>query len=140
VGEDVAIFAKISATDMVHGGNTIEENVEVAKMFKAAGADVIHVSIGGTYPGVEYGSQADLHPGYIIPYSEIIRREADVPTATVGVIRNPLMAEEAVRNGRADIVTLGRALLHDPYWPMRAAKELDIEFDWPKPYQAVSLW
>ena len=140
VGDDVPVFARFSATDMVEGGNTVKENVEVARMFKAAGADVMHVSIGGTAPGVQYGSQADLHPGYIIPYSEIIRREAQVPTVTVGVIKSPLMAEEAIRNGRADLVAIGRALLSDPYWPLRAAKELDVDLEWPKPIQAAKLW
>jgi 2,4-dienoyl-CoA reductase-like NADH-dependent reductase (Old Yellow Enzyme family) len=82
--------------------------------------DIIDCSGGGTVPGV----QVPLGPGYMVPFSERVRREADMPTMAVGLITEPTHADEIVRNGRADVVLLGREMLRDPHWPQGAAAAL----------------
>jgi 2,4-dienoyl-CoA reductase-like NADH-dependent reductase (Old Yellow Enzyme family) len=74
-------------------------------------------------------------PGYQVPFAARLRREANVPTLAVGLITTPELAEEIVRNGRADMVALGRELLRNPYWPLSAARTLGDDITWPKQYQ-----
>ncbi|GAB6934432.1 MAG: NADPH dehydrogenase NamA [Bacillota bacterium] len=128
---DKPLFLRLSAVDYAEGGVTLEETVEVAKMAKARGVDLIDVSSGGVVPGVT----VPVHPGYQVPFAETVRREADIPTGAVGLITEPKQAEEIVANGRADLVFLGRELLRNPYWPLHAALELGAEIDyWPIQY------
>ena len=70
-----------------------------------------------------------------MPFAEKLRREAGIATMSVGLITTPEMAEEIVRNGRADVVALGRELLRNPYWPLQAARTLGDDVAWPKQYQ-----
>ena len=70
-------------------------------------------------------------PGYLTPYAERIRREAGIPTGTVGFITSAQQADHIIRNGQADLVILARQLLRDPYWPLHAAAELHAEAPWP---------
>ena len=69
-----------------------------------------------------------------MPFAEKIRREASLATMSVGLITAPEMADEIVRNGRADVVALGRELLRHPYWPLDAARALGHDLAWPKQY------
>jgi 2,4-dienoyl-CoA reductase-like NADH-dependent reductase (Old Yellow Enzyme family) len=62
--------------------------------------------------------------GFQVPLAEAVRRGADVPTAAVGMITDPLQADEIVRHGRADVVLLAREMLRNPYWPVHAARAL----------------
>jgi NADPH2 dehydrogenase len=70
-----------------------------------------------------------------VPFASKIRDEAGVATAAVGLISTPELADEIVRNGRADVVALGRELLRHPYWPLDAARGLGQEIDWPRQYR-----
>ncbi len=70
----------------------------------------------------------------LVPFSERIRREAGIRTIAVGLITVPEMADEIIRNGRADMVALGRELLRHPYWPLDAARALGQENAWPRQY------
>ena len=118
------LFVRISSTDWAEGGLTIEDTVEVARWLKARGdVDLIDCSAGGIASGVRIPS---IHPGYQVPYAERIRRDAGIPTAAVGMIRTAELADEIVANGRADLVLLGRTLLADPAWPMRAAISMGV--------------
>jgi len=76
-----------------------------------------------------------LGPGYQTPFSETIRREADVLTGAVGLITEPRQAEDILAQGKADAVFLARELLRDPYWPLHAAKALGADVPWPKQYE-----
>ena len=76
---------------------------------------------------------------FIIPFAERIRLEAGIATAAVGLITAPEQADEIVRNGRADLVALGRELLRRPYWPLNAARRLNQEIAWPQPYRRARL-
>ena len=134
VPEDLPLLVRISATDYVEGGNTVEEMAVASRLMHEAGADVIHVSAGGNAP-----DSPPTYPGYTIPLSETIRRNAGVPTIAVGLIRSPWMAEETIRNGRADLVALGRELLRRPYWPLAAARELGVDVTWPASYESAKL-
>ncbi len=114
------LTVRISSTDWVDGGWTMAESIELARRLKAEGVDLIDCSSGG---GVASAS-VPVGPGYQVPFSEAIRHEADILTATVGLITAPAQADEIIRNGRADLVLLGREMLREPYWALHAAQVL----------------
>lgn len=128
--ESVPLLVRLSCTDWASGGVTVDDQVQVGRWLKARGVDMIDCSSGGSTPQVP-----QVGPGYQVPFSERIRREAGIATMSVGLITTPEMAEEIVRNGRADVVALGRELLRNPYWPLHAARTLGDDFAWPKQYQ-----
>jgi 2,4-dienoyl-CoA reductase-like NADH-dependent reductase (Old Yellow Enzyme family) len=70
-----------------------------------------------------------------VPFAEQIRREAGIATAAVGLIATPELADEIVRNGRADLVAMGRELLRNPCWPLHAARTLGHDVAWPRQYE-----
>ena len=131
--ESQPLSVRLSCTDWVEGGLTVDDQVQVARWLKIHGVDLVHCSSGGSTastPPVGPG-----YPGYQVPFAERIRREAGIATMTVGRITTPEMAEEIVGNGRADLVALGRELLRNPYWPLQAARALGHDLAWPKQYQ-----
>lgn len=130
----VPILVRVSATDWVEGGNTIDDMVIACRLLKGAGADIIHVSSGGNHP-----KPPPVHPGYMVGFSEAIRNGAGIPTIAVGLIRTPELAEEVIRNGRADLVAIGRELMRTPAWPYMAAHRLGVEQEWPEPYSTAKL-
>jgi 2,4-dienoyl-CoA reductase-like NADH-dependent reductase (Old Yellow Enzyme family) len=75
-----------------------------------------------------------LEPGYQVPFARAVRRDAKLATAAVGLITQPLQAEEIIASGAADLVLLGRAALRDPSWPLAAAKALGQIAPVPSPY------
>lgn len=122
--ENLPLAVRLSCSDWVEGGWTPEESVELAKKLKDEGADLIDCSSGfGTPDHKNY----PFAPGWQVPFSEGIRHGAGIATAAVGLITEPLQADEIIRNGRADIVLLAREMLRDPYWPYRAATALNIK-------------
>jgi 2,4-dienoyl-CoA reductase-like NADH-dependent reductase (Old Yellow Enzyme family) len=127
--ESKPLLVRLSCTDWVEGGLTIDDQVQVARWLKAHGVDLLDCSSGGSTPQLP-----PVGPGYQVPFAERIRREAGIATMSVGLITTPEMAEEIVRNGRADVVALGRELLRNPYWPLHAARALGHDFAWPKQY------
>lgn len=133
--QEKPLLLRISATDWVDGGLTPDQVVVIAREFKARGVDLVDCSSGGMVPN----APLRLGPGYQIPFADKIRREAGIPTAAVGLIASPEMADEIVRNGRADLVALGRELLRNPYWPLGAARELGHDIPWPHQYLRAQL-
>lgn len=125
------LTVRISCTDWVEGGWTLEESIELARRLKDEGVDLIDCSSGGTAPA----AKIPVGAGYQTPFAERIRREAGIPTAAVGLITQPMQADEIVRNGRADVVLLARELLRDPYWPLHAAKVIHQRENSPVPPQ-----
>jgi NADPH2 dehydrogenase len=132
IPEDMPLLVRVSGTDYVEGGNTVHDVAVAARMLGEAGADMIHVSSAGQTPDII--PIRSVYPGYQITLAETIRRESGMPVVAVGKITEPLMAEEIIRNERADLVALGRVLLREPYWPLRAAHELGVETEWPPSY------
>lgn len=128
---DKPIFVRISATDWAEGGVTPQDQVTVARALKERGADVVDCSSGGIGPF----APPSVGPGYQVPFAEQIRRQANIPTVAVGLISTAELADEIVRNGRADLVALGRELLRHPYWPLDAARTLGQRLEWPRQYQ-----
>jgi 2,4-dienoyl-CoA reductase-like NADH-dependent reductase (Old Yellow Enzyme family) len=129
--DDKPLFVRVSATDWTEGGLTPDDIVAVARELAARGVDLVDCSSGGAVPSAPAG----VGPGYQVPFAEKFRREAGVATAAVGLITAPAMADEIVRNGRADLVALGRELLRRPYWPLHAARTLGQGIDWPRQYR-----
>jgi 2,4-dienoyl-CoA reductase-like NADH-dependent reductase (Old Yellow Enzyme family) len=118
--ENLPLFLRISCTDWVDGGWTIEQSVELARRVKQLGVDVIDCSSGGSVPT----AQIPLAPGYQVPFAARIRREAEILTAAVGLITTPDQADAIVRSGSADLVLLAREFLRDPYFGLHAARAL----------------
>ena len=135
--DDLPLFVRVSATDYVDGGLTVEDTVELVRWLKARGdVDLIDCSSGGIAPHVRIPS---VHPGYQVPFSEAVRCGAGIATGAVGMIRSAELAEEIVANDRADLVFLARALLADPGWPLRAAVALGAEVRLVPQYQRAVI-
>lgn len=129
--ESKPLFLRISATDWKEPeGWTIEQSVELAKMVRGLGVDLIDCSSGGLVPDAKIPAA----PGYQIPFAERIRREAGIATGAVGLITTTAQADEIIRAGKADLVLMARGFLRDPYFPLRAAAELGHDIEWPKQY------
>jgi 2,4-dienoyl-CoA reductase-like NADH-dependent reductase (Old Yellow Enzyme family) len=124
------LFVRISASDWVEGGWTIDDSVALAKQLPPLGVDLIDCSSGGAVPNVSI----PVGPSYQVPFAEKIRAEASIATAAVGMITEPTQADRIIRTGQTDMVFLARELLRDPYWPLRAADELKQNGPWPKQY------
>lgn len=128
--EKLPLFARVSATDWTDGGWDIAQTVALAKLLKGDGVDLLDCSSGGNVAK----ARIPIGPGYQVPFAEQVRREAGIATGAVGMITEPAQADEIIRTGRADLVLLARELLRDPYWPLRAARELEQPGHWPAQY------
>jgi len=124
------LWVRLSATDWAKGGWDIDECVQLARLLRADGVDVIDCSSGGTVPH----PKIPTGPGYQVPFAARIRREAGIPTSTVGLITEPRQAEEILQRGDADVIEMAREFLRDPYFPRRAAKELGETVCVPEQY------
>ncbi|SOD62981.1 2,4-dienoyl-CoA reductase [Streptomyces zhaozhouensis] len=119
--EDLPLFFRISATDWLpEHGWTPDDTVRLAGELLARGVDLLDVSSGGNAPGV----RIPTGPGYQVPFAARVKAETELPVAAVGLITEPEQAAKILEAGEADAVLLGRALLREPYWPRRAAREL----------------
>jgi 2,4-dienoyl-CoA reductase-like NADH-dependent reductase (Old Yellow Enzyme family) len=118
--DNLPLTVRLSCTDWVEGGWTIDESVELSRRLKASGVDLVDCSSGG---GVA-DAKIPVGPGYQVPFAERIRHEAGIATAAVGMITEAAQADAIVREGRADLVLLARGILNDPNWPLHAAKTL----------------
>lgn len=124
------LLVRISATDWVEGGWTAEESVQLARLFREHGVDLVDVSSAG----LAATAKIPVGPGYQVEFAAKIRREANIPTAAVGMITDAHQADAIVSQGEADLVLLARELLRDPYWPMHAAATLEEPTSWPAQY------
>ncbi len=124
------LFTRLSATDWTDGGWDIEQSVEAARQLKALGVDFIDCSSGGNVAT----AKIPVGPGYQVPFAARIRKDAGILTGAVGLITEPAQAEQIVADGHADAVLIARELLRDPYFPMRAARELGHDITWPAQY------
>ncbi len=135
--DHLPLFVRLSCVDWVEGGLTIADTVEVAKRLKATGqVDLIDCSSGGLHTAQHIPS---LHPGYQVPFAEAIRTQAGIPTGAVGLITTAELAEAVLGNGRADLILLARAILADPAWPLRAARQLGAKPPLAQQYHRAHL-
>lgn len=118
--ERLPLGVRLSCTDWIEGGWTVEETTALAALLKTEGVDLVDCSSGGNAAK----APVPVGPGYQVPLSETVRRGAAVATAAVGMITTAAQADQIIRNGQADIVLLGREILRDPYWPLHAATAL----------------
>ena len=125
------LLVRFSATDWADGGWTVEETVEVSGWLAARGVDLIDVSSGGLVPH----QRIESGPGYQVPFARAVRRGSGLPVAAVGLITEPVQAEQVLVEGSADAILLGRVELRDPYWPLRAAHQLGDAVSWPEQYR-----
>ncbi|MFA5853875.1 MAG: FAD-dependent oxidoreductase [Patescibacteria group bacterium] len=119
VGANFPVTIRLSGEEMVEGGLTLLDTIEISKRLESAGVDAIHVSAGN------YASYAR---GYMIPpmampdgtlayLASAVKGAVKIPVITVAKIRDPKLAEKILKNGEADFVAVGRTLLADPEWP-----------------------
>ena len=134
VPDTMPVLVRVSATDWAAGGWDLDQTVELAKILKAHGVDLIDVSTGGLIPDVTI----PVKPDYQVPFAEQVRSRAGIPTTAVGLITKPKQAKKILKSGAADAVEIGRAALRDPYWPLRAAHKLDVPVE-EAPYQPPYL-
>jgi len=132
------LFVRISATDWLPGGWTVNDSIRLAGELAAHGVDLVDCSTGGNAPTDD---AIPIAPGYQVRFADMIRRHAGVPVAAVGLITSPEQAEEIVATGKADLIFLGREMLRNPYFPWWAAIELGEHsaMRWPVQYQRSQL-
>lgn len=135
--ENKPMFVRISATDWAEGGTTVDEAVEIARLFKAAGADLIDVSSGEVVKAQKpiYGRM------FQTPFADRVRNEAGIATMAVGAILEADHANSIIAAGRADLCALSRGFLANPNWPLHEAAKLGYhQVAWPKQYQWGQDW
>ena len=128
---DKPMSVRISAHDWAPGGNTPADALEIARLFKAAGCDVIDVSSGQTTRDARpvYGRM------YQTPFADRIRNEAGIATMAVGAISEADHANSIIAAGRADLCAVGRPHLADPAWTLHETAKLQSQaIHWPEPY------
>lgn len=133
---DLPIFYRLSCIDDLPGGWSLEDTVVLARELGSRGVEVIDCSSRGLG---ERGTVARVKrpQGFQVPYARQVRAETGLRTMAVGLITQPAFANDVVASGSADFVAIGREALHNPHWPLHAARELgnDPNFDlWPRPY------
>jgi 2,4-dienoyl-CoA reductase-like NADH-dependent reductase (Old Yellow Enzyme family) len=131
IGDHVALFVRVSATDWVDGGWNEAETATVADWARAAGADLFDVSSGGNVTGVKI----PVGPGYQVPLAHFVKQHSHIATAAVGLITTAELANAIVEEERSDAVFIGREMLRDPHFALRCAVELGADIDyWPSQY------
>ncbi|TCS93313.1 NADPH dehydrogenase NamA [Hazenella coriacea] len=129
-GREKPLYVRISATDYHPEGWQLEDSIQLAKQMKTWGVDLVDVSSGGAIPQ----PPSAVYPGYQVPFADAIKQQAEIATGAVGLITKPEQAEEILGNQRADLVFIGRELLRDPYWVLRAVQKTEQEYHEPRQY------
>lgn len=135
--EELPVFFRISATEWLseneedeREGWTADDTVRFARELKEHGVDLLDVSTGGNAPDAKIVAG----PGFQVPFAERVKKETDLPVAAVGLITEPQQAEKILADGRADAILLGRPLLTEPSFALRAAQELGDQPHLAQPY------
>ena len=121
--EELPLSVRISASDWVEGGWTSDDSVQLARLLKQRGVDIVDCSSGMLRSDDRY----NMGPGWQVPLAEAVRNGAELPTVAVGEITEPEQANKIIAEGKADLVMLAREFMRDPYWPYHAAKTLGID-------------
>ncbi len=118
-GRDFPVFVRLGAHDETRGGVDLADSCEAARVLVRGGADLIDVS-----GGLQGFRSAAQEPGYFVPYAQSIKASITVPVIVTGGIRDPFRADRIIRDGKADLVGVGRAMLEDPEWAAKAIQAL----------------
>lgn len=129
------VFLRISASDWKEGGWDLAQSIEFCRGAKALGIDLIDVSSGGNI----VDARIPTRPGYQLPFARAVRAQVGLAVGAVGLITEPVQAEQLIADGDADCVFLARALLRDPYWPRHAAAALGASMAWPDQYKRAAV-
>jgi NADPH2 dehydrogenase len=121
---------RMSATDWIEGGWSLDDSVTFAKALKSRGCDYVAASSGGTLP-VQH---IPVGPGYQVHLASGIRKEAGIPAMAVGMINSIADAELIIKDGKADLIAMGRGMTYDPRRPWHAAAELGATIAYPPQY------
>ncbi|MBO9729937.1 MAG: NADH:flavin oxidoreductase/NADH oxidase [Chitinophaga sp.] len=133
--EQYPLLVRISVTDWAEGGWNPEESVQLARILKDKGVDLIDCSSGG----LAAHQQIKTGPLYQTSFAEKVKKEAGIPTGAVGMITTAEEAESIIAEGRADMVLMARELLRNPYFPLHAAHALHAEIKWPIQYERAKM-
>ncbi len=133
--ENLPLFIRISATDWAEGGWNLEESIQLSKILKEKGVDLIDVSSGGAVSH----QQIKLCAGYQVPFAESIKKESGILTGAVGLITDATQAEEIVASGKADLVLFARESLRNPNLGLTFANDLEADVQWPKQYERAKI-
>ena len=134
--EEYPLFVRISATDWVKGGWTDNDSVALAAILKDKGVDVIDCSSGGN----SVAQKIPVGPLYQVPFAEKIKKETGILTGAVGIITTAHEAEQILINQQADLIVIARQFLRDPYFPLHAARELNVDVPWPEQYERAKKY
>ena len=133
--ENLPLFIRISATDWAEGGWNLEESIQLSKILKEKGVDLIDVSSGGAVSH----QQIQLCAGYQVPFAETIKKESGIRTGAVGLITDAKQAEEIITSGKADLVLFARESLRNPNLGLTFAHDLQADVQWPKQYERAKI-
>jgi 2,4-dienoyl-CoA reductase-like NADH-dependent reductase (Old Yellow Enzyme family) len=132
IPDSMPLFFRTSVVDGFDDGVTLEDTVALATELKSRGVDLIDCSSGGIV-GSSGRANTLPSPGYLVPYADAIRHEANIPTMAVGLIIEPRQANDIIASGKADLIAMGRQLLDDPNFVLHAAQDLDH----PRPFTVI---
>ncbi|HEY8400424.1 MAG TPA: FAD-dependent oxidoreductase, partial [Cytophagaceae bacterium] len=120
VGGEYPIIFRISADEFIEGGRGLEESIEICKILAKNGVDVLHITAGNGYSLEKQIEPMFAEEGWRVYLSAQIKRNVNIPVITVGTIRHPEFAENILKEGKADFIAIGRGLIADPEWPLKA--------------------
>ncbi|MNL31867.1 NADPH dehydrogenase [compost metagenome] len=126
-----SLWVRISATDWADDGWDLGQSIALAEKLKKRGVEVIDVSTGGAVVYQKINPQQD----YQLPFAAAIKKETGITTATVGLIKEAVHAEQILQDNKADIIMIARAFLKDPHLPFHFAEVLGDPIDWPSQYE-----
>jgi 2,4-dienoyl-CoA reductase-like NADH-dependent reductase (Old Yellow Enzyme family) len=134
--DSAPLFVRISSSEFIEGGWSIEDSVQLSKWMKDAGVDLVDVSAGGN----SVDQVVNLKPGYQVPFADAIRNQVGIMTGAVGLITEAQQAEDILEADQADVVFIGREIMRNPYWPLYAQAQLDGKsVNWPEQYKSASF-
>jgi len=124
-GQDFPVVIRMNGNEYVKGGITPKDSKIIASFFEKAGADAIHISVGtgGCTPPLISVAPMAVNPGYLVPLAEEIKGSVKIPVIVPGRINDPIIADKVIKEGKADLISMGRALLADPELPNKAARK-----------------
>ncbi len=128
--DHLPLSVRISASDWVDGGWAIDDSVQLAKLLRERGVDIVDCSSGGNVAS----ANIPVAPGYQVPFASRIKKEAGMATAAVGMITEPTQANRIIAEGDADMVLLAREMLRDPFFALHAAAAMNEAATWPEQY------
>ena len=133
IPDNIPLFIRISATEYVENGWDINQSIYLSNKASKIGVDLVDCSSGGN----SSKHTIESYPGYQVSYAKEIKEKTDMYTGAVGMITDPIQANNIIKTDEADIVLLGRELLRNPYWPNYAKNTLTNASDYPNQYSSV---